>query len=157
MFEGITGALLVIGGYLGRVLSEWFGETRQEQRETRRRRQEFQSRALLELQEEMFKVLRGHATAYHHNLRAFREHGRWRSGHLSEGEDEELRLAMARVNILTARVDDDTVRGLVKDVIYLLGGSVVADTREESERSYDAAREVFDELNKRIGELLRSH
>jgi hypothetical protein len=152
----IIAAFSVLAGYLLKMASDWFGATNEEQRQRKQRRDEFQNKTLLELQETTYTVMRGHVRVVHHHEMAFRSSGYWGTGRQSDEESQEMFGAQVRLGILRVRVEDDQVRAMSTSLVELLTDAVIARTGEEAHGRIDKARILFGDLNNRIGELLRS-
>jgi hypothetical protein len=149
-------------GYGTKALSELLQHRRTRAREAREdarrdqiveRRTTFQRQTLLELQDACMDLVRGTGAAHHHDRMAFRKSGKRQL--LPDDVDQALLVAQMRTTKLVVRVRDDTARELVekfKSYASEVGG---AKTPQDSDQGMAAAAATFDELNRRIGQLLR--
>jgi hypothetical protein len=116
----------------------------------------FQRQTLLDLQDALFQLARAAGASYHQDLMAYRQTGQWQKQLLPDGSAEAVRLAQARTSILHVRVADVGVRELVcrfkAEVVAVLMSPGLA----ESEYSHASMGTTFEEINQRIGEILRS-
>src|SRR5260370_38435690 len=76
----------------------------------------FQRTTLLELQEEMIKLVRTTSQGYTADLKVYRETKKWRAQRLDDDLSEANRLAHARVTLLAVRVRDAKARALVNNL-----------------------------------------
>jgi hypothetical protein len=152
-------------GYGARSLTDWIQHRRTVARErevrnaTRHdqlfeRRTTFQRETLLVLQEVMMDL--GRATAHVNHLDAMAIRNTGKRQRLPEDLDEGYRLAQAKASMLAARVRDDATRELVDQFRNLSSTCVTTKTQDESDKALNAAFQIHDQLNQRIGELLRT-
>ncbi|MGD1027123.1 hypothetical protein [Candidatus Binatus soli] len=119
------------------------------------RRTDFQRQTLLDLQEATMQLMRATAAINHEDVMAFRKTGKWGMQLVGDELSEAHRLANARVTILRVRVRDQTVRDFVGDVQANGSSLVICRSEQESTRLMGTLFGAFDNLNGRIGELLR--
>lgn len=158
--------LTLIGGYLLKSLSDLLEHRRirareREAREASRRDQReerrttFQRQILLDLQEAVNDLARATGAANVQDVRAYRLTGEWQEQPLSEELSENFRLASRRTAILKSRVLDDLVRELVQRFKDSCGAAAFSASREAADSTLNVMASVFEELNERIGLLLR--
>ena len=164
----------LVGGYLFSLLTEAFRDKRQRDREERQRederevreaerrqeaedrRREFQRNTLLELQEVLHDLGRVQGHENYLDVMNFRKTGSWKPRPLLGEEMNNKALEAARrSNILLARVDDDTLRDLVRAMKDAGSKITFAESEEESNSAIRRSMEEFQKANERIGELLR--
>lgn len=148
----------VTDGIDSRRTSERERIAREESRQDRlfERRNDFQRQTLLDLQEATMQSMRATASINHEDVMAFRKTGKWGRQLVGDELSEAHRLANARVTILRVRVRDQAVRDLVRDLQANGTSLVMCGSEPESTRLLGTLFGVFDNLNGRIGELLRS-
>jgi hypothetical protein len=158
--------LTFVLGFLARAIPEWFQDRRlfRREQEARRasrrerledRRRNFQSENLLNLQESLYRLMRGAAAAHHHFLLAYKRTGEWGKQLLPRELDEMVRDAQARTSIFVVRIHDAGFREQVQHLKKLEVEATMAHTPSDSERAIQSMGELFVECNYRIGELLR--
>jgi|SRR5216684_1794069 len=119
-------ATLVIG-LIAKPITDWLDSRRICERERAARREmhrtqrlervnTFQRTTLLELQEEMIKLVRTTSQGYTADLKVYRETKKWRAQRLDDDLSEANRLAHARVTLLAVRVRDAKARALVNNL-----------------------------------------
>ncbi|GEM_PF-789296 len=101
------------------------------------------------------QLMRATAAINHEDVMAFRKTGKWGMQLVGDELSEAHRLANARVTILRVRVRDQTVRDFVGDVQANGSSLVICRSEQESTRLMGTLFGAFDNLNGRIGELLR--
>jgi hypothetical protein len=152
-------------GFVTRPFSDWIqhrltvGRDREAREATRRderteRRNAFQRDTLLNLQEAVMQLSRSTATIHHKDKMS--RHSTGKPALLPDDLDEGHRLGHVRVSMFSARVRDQSVRDLVEQLRQLSEGSVKSTAQTECNQSLNAMFQVSDELNQRIGELLRT-
>jgi hypothetical protein len=163
----VQGLLTFLGGYAARALSEWLQyrratkKDREAREELRRdklyeRRIAFQRQTLLDLQEATLQLARTVGAAHFQDEEAFRTTGKWGDHLFPDDLDENNRLAHARTYMLGVRVRDDAARELMMK-FKMYGDDVLkAKTRADSENAFGAMTAALDDLNQRVGEVLRS-
>lgn len=153
-------------GYAVAALSEWWrdqraykrereaqGERRQEQ--SHMRRNEFQRATLLELQDELVKLIRAIGEGHHQDVMAHRAGGAWQKQLYGNDLDSRIHAGMTKTSTLGVRVRDKDVRRLLSELRQQCSEAVHCKNEEISERAISLAQAVYDKLNDRIGELLR--
>jgi hypothetical protein len=158
--------LTLLLGYATKSLTDWLEHRRNTRREreareaVRRdqlfeRRTSFQRQTLLDLQEASMQLARSVGAIHHQDKMAYRSTGKWSKQLLGDELSEGNRLAQARTGLLGARVRDDTIRELIDKLKTYSAEVINSPTPEDSERAESSMTVVFDELNQRIGEVLR--
>jgi hypothetical protein len=161
-------------GYLFSLLTEAFRDRRQTVRERRarederaavkaaqdeaeeRRRRDFQRETLLELQEVLHDLARAYGAEHHMDLMHFRTTGSWTPRPMpSEELNERSFEAHRRCFILVARIDDDLLRGFVREMKDGGYGVLSATSEEQSREALARSSDAFELANQRIGDLLR--
>jgi hypothetical protein len=156
--------LTLLIGYGTKSLTDWFQHRRAVQREreareaTRQdqlfeRRATFQRETLLALQEAAMKLGRATGAIHHKDIMALRTTGKQQL--LPADLDEDYRVAQARTSMLASRVRDNAVRELVEQFRKFSTESTLVKTQEDN-RALTAMMQIHDQLNQRIGELLRT-
>ena len=115
----------------------------------------FQRATLLELQDAIMDLMRTSGVMHHKDLMAFKQTGQWQKQLYGEELSEANRVAMARTTVLRVRVRDATVRELVVRLKGYSFETSKSKTPEDSDTPAYQMAKVFEELNDRIGELLR--
>jgi hypothetical protein len=115
----------------------------------------FQRETLLELQEAAMQLARATGRTNYLDEMAFREGGEWRKNLLPPDLDEGYRVAQARVLMLAVRVRDETVRKLVDQLKDASTATIFSAQRDSADRALTFVVSAHEELQKRIGELLR--
>src|SRR5579859_668088 len=87
---------------------------------------------------------------------AFKATGSWGAPLHDEQLNEQERLLRARVNVLTARVLDEELRGLVGQMHDASWASVIARRKEDADAAHDLVADAFQRVNARLGEILRA-
>jgi hypothetical protein len=165
-FPVLTALLGTSLGYAAKFFTDWLHDRRSAEREreargaVRRdqlfeRRTTFQRQTLLDLQEAALELARAVGLAHHQDYLAFRATGQWGKQLIGEDLSERERLAHARTSLLGARVRDDPTRELVTKLKNYAGETVHSETRDESERALLGMGLALEELNQRVGEVLR--
>ena len=101
------------------------------------------------------QLARSVGAIHHQDEMAYRSSGKWSKQLLSDELDEGNRLAQARTGMLGARVRDDAIRDLIDKLKTHSAEAINSPTPKDSERAISNMTVVFDELNQRIGEVLR--
>jgi hypothetical protein len=157
--------LTLLLGYATKSLSEWleYRRTTRREREAREavrrdqlfeRRTTFQRQTLLDLQETSVQLLRSVVRITVIDKSAYHSTGEW-SKQLPDGLGEDNRLAQARIGMLGARVRDDAIRELLAKLKTHSVQAILSSTPDDTERVMSSMGLVYDELNQRIGEVLR--
>jgi hypothetical protein len=127
----------------------------QEQR--RERRNEFQRKTLLELQDAAMRLMQATHKTHHFDVMMFRKHGEMYAEPHPENISNEEQAANAITAVLGVRVRDRAIRELLQKMKdELTGATLYANSEEHSQLGMRQAGKQFVELNKRIGEVLRS-
>jgi hypothetical protein len=157
--------LTLLLGFVAKGVSDWIDYKRNAAREAKKlkfelkqklydRRVEFQRQTLLDLQDAVAKLGRFAGATYMQDLKAFKATGEWQKQRLSEDLDKEFTDTQRMVRILCVRLRDVDARQLVGKfsnecaMIGICG-------KDESDKVMERMSLSFDELNNRIGELLR--
>jgi hypothetical protein len=158
--------LTFVLGYVGRSISEWFQDRRilSREREARdaakreriaERNENFQRDNLLNLQESLYRLMRGAGAAHHRDMMAYKRTGAWERQLLPPDLDEMLTESQARTAMIMVRAQDTGLRKLVEQLKKLEVEVTLARTPSDSDRAVQSMAELFIECNLRIGELLR--
>jgi hypothetical protein len=156
--------LTLLIGYLTKYLTDWLQFRRSMQRErearenTRRdellaRRNTFQRETLLALQEAFMQLNRATGAINHQDNIAGQAGGRQQ---LPDGLSEGYHAAQTRTSMLVSRVRDARVRELVEKLRQFSVDSTMGGTQGDRNRAMAAMAELYDPLNQRIGEILRT-
>jgi hypothetical protein len=172
MPEAVTSAgwfpvATAFAGYAAGFVTEWFRDSRTARRERearaekraddlRARRAEFQRQTLLDLQEAMFQLARAAGTLYHQDVMTFRKTGVWGRQLVSDEVSEGHRAALARTDMLVARVRDEDIRHLVGQLRTRSGEVSTSRSEADAEGNIAAMMAAQEQANQRIGEVLRS-
>ncbi len=121
----------------------------------------FQRDTLIELQEQVSAYLRLNGKAGHADEMAWKAAGeptdRFLVSQLPEGLSEEINISQRRIQVLPQRVDDDAVRDGVRELVD--AANAIADPPDKKPPASAAKIRlgtVFQALNNRIGEILRT-
>lgn len=155
------------GGYGTAFITEWFRDLRTTRRERearaakwaddlRARQVEFQRQTLLDLQETMFQLARATGSIHHQDDKTFRKTGVWGKQLVDDGLSEGHRVAMARTNMLEARVRDDEIRHLVGQFRTCCAGASTSRSEADAGRCMASMMGIQEKTNERIGQVLRS-
>jgi hypothetical protein len=159
--------LTLLLGYFTKYLSDWFQHQRtvERDRENRvairrdrllERRTRFQRQTLLDLQEALMDLGRTTGAMHQHDEIAYRKSGDWqRRAYYPEDLSENDRIAMRRTAVLAVRVRDASVRELVQEFKDSASAVGMSASKEASDSAFYRMMPVFEELNQRIGEVLR--
>jgi len=154
-------------GFASSQVLEWLKDHRAYQRERDKRdyerrnrqleeRNQFQSQTLLELQETVVKVVRTIAHLYYLDVVNDLSNQKWRGHDLPHDFGESALEATLRTKILGARVRDESIRESLKLLeahrVEMLG----AYDFSESTKTMKCVEKIHDDLNERIGEMLRN-
>ena len=166
--EGVWLLLAAGIGYVASALQQWLADRRLDEREQRTRvalrveqqsdrREAFQRETLLALQDALRRLSRAtgaiqHLDVMHH--RTTREP--YARQQLDEEWNQKYQLAIVDVQMFTVRVMDDDLRHRINDLLDHVSAVISAPSESEAKASLDAGVTLSMELNKRIGELLRS-
>ena len=153
-------------GYAVKVATDWVQHRRTLERERdarqaqRRdllseRRSDFQRQTLLDLQEAVMDVARTTGAMHHEDQMAYHNTRNWGRQLYAPDLDERNSAAMRRTSMLAVRVRDESVRDLVQRFKSHSANATTRRSREESESEMAEMATVFENLNYRIGEILR--
>jgi hypothetical protein len=159
--------LTMVVGFGMSSLSEWLWHRRATQRErdardAARRDQLFQQRSafqretMFELQEAIMQLARATGAIHHQDEMSYRNSQKWQKQLLPNELDEGYRYAQVRTSMLAARIRDDAVRKLVAELRHHSVEITMSATREASDCAMMGMVHMHDELNERIGALLRT-
>ena len=165
-FSVLLPVFTLLLGYLLKLFSDWVQHRRTLEREREMRlaernakladrRVEFQRQTLLELQDAVIEVARTTASMAHHDLVNFRRNGTWQRDLYPADLDRDAMLAMRRTSVLMVRVRDETTRQLVQRVKDSSVAATGSHDQETSDSELLKLARAFEELQPRIGELLR--
>jgi|SRR5271170_4786890 len=121
------------------------------------RRNEFQRQTLLALQDSAMKLMQTTTALHHADLMSYHEEGKWPTKPYPADTERENMLANAQTALLGVRVYDDVVRERLQQLKDKCTFGTLPFSDEALSRA--AMREagiIFVQLNKRIGEVLRS-
>lgn len=153
-------------GYVLKVISDSFQDRRtlrreREAREAARRAQIyerhviFQRQTLLDLQDALNDLGRATGAMHIQDEKAYRATGEWHKQPYTEEVNENCRLAFRRVSTFRVRVHDDSVRELAQKFKNYSSEVITNVDRDMSVAALSCAFKVAEELNERIGEILR--
>ncbi|HTV86968.1 MAG TPA: hypothetical protein VME63_16330 [Dyella sp.] len=133
-------------------------EARREQRldAVQLRRVEFQRSTLLDLQNAMQKLARATGKASHEDTMAFRQTGEWGKNLVSEEADTGSLEGHTSINILRVRVSDNYIRAVAEKFSRACSRHVHCKSEAESDACINEMFKYMQELNERIGEILRT-
>jgi hypothetical protein len=165
-FPVVTPVVTLLLGYAPKSISELVGHQRalereREAREVARRdklnehRTDFQRQTLLDLQEALLNLTRTAGATHHEDIMAHRRTGEWQKQRIGEELNENVCLAMVRTAILGVRVHDDLVREMVQQCRDYASTVSISPSPNDSEVAMAAMGSTLEELNQRVGELLR--
>jgi hypothetical protein len=158
--------LTFVLGFGSSLAAEWLRDARVTRRERvarqemgmlqqAERRAEFQRETLLNLQEALDSYVRSAFRAWHHDIMARRSGEPWHETPLPSELDEALREANVRTMILAARVEDERLRELVKEIKTTCDMMMLHGAPEHVEEISRTASRLHDESNERVGVILR--
>lgn len=175
--SGWLPALTALLGFVTASVLDWLRDRRAEQRErnaaertaarereardaARReqrfeRRTAFQRQTLLDLQEATLRLVRATGEMNHLDTVASRGGGEWGKQLFGEDLNDRARLAQAQTTVLGVRVRDDAVRNGIKIVKNECVAATSSRSEEEAKRAMHRMSDAFDEMNERLGEILR--
>jgi hypothetical protein len=119
------------------------------------RRVTFQRATLLELQEELAKLVRATGEGHHQDVMAHKAGGHWQRQLYNEELNQRMHLANVKTLLLGVRVRDEQVRELTKNLRELSASVARSRTPEAAEHALYEGTLIYEKLNDRIGELLR--
>jgi hypothetical protein len=156
----------LILGYVGSLVTEWVRDSRAATREARaqdqarthdrvERRNEFQRQTLLSMQEAVFDLVRSVGALHTEDLVTHQRTGKWNE--LGSDEWNEKNMVANRMNaMLSARVLDDNLREQIERLRTAATRVLLARSKQESEKEMDNMVALFEHVNGRVGEILRS-
>ena len=170
--DGLTPAIwfpvvtLILGLAL-KAIFDLFNERRVEARDARIRiekrkesiqlqRIENQRKLLLNIQQALAKLMRAVACQHLEDVTNQRLKGEWAKESISEEVSTAVREAFMQVNLLRVQLLEEDLRGQVSTLTSLCTGVTMAKDENESVTNWMSSSVVFDQLNDRIGEVLRS-
>lgn len=156
----------LVFGYVLSVISDSFKDRRTLQRErearkaTRRaqmyeRRVTFQRQTLLDLQDALNDLARAVGAIHLEDERTYHQIREWNKMPHTQDASENCRLAFRRMSTFRVRVHDDTVRELAQKFQNYSSDVTTGDDRNMAFAALSGAFKVAEELNERIGEILR--
>lgn len=155
-------ALTLVVGFLIASVTEWWRDLRisKRAREARKeaireRRIHFQRKTLLDLQEEMLKLIRTTGEMHRADNMAFRTTGAWQKQKIEENLDDRGFVANLQASKLGVRVRDELVRKLLEMVRSEAISTIDSRNPEDAECAIKNMQIASEKLNERIGELLR--
>jgi hypothetical protein len=117
-------------------------------------RMDFQRKTLLRLQVALRKFARAEGVAWHHTEMEHRKTGNW-GVRLPDEMNQDTYDTLSRVLLLSNRVIDDELRGLIDRLTHSAFESMMTRTKDAAEPHWDRFHEELDEANDRLGKLLR--
>ncbi len=165
-WSGVVSVIAFLGGFGAKWLLDLeqnrrvTAREREARREARRdllteRRADFQRKNLLDLQEACTRLIRKAGQANHHDKMTLKKTGEWQKGLLPEEVNEEFRLGQATVSMLEVRVRDSEIRGLTKELRTRCTSVVISSDVAASDKALAQMATTHEELNHRIGAVLR--
>lgn len=156
----------LILGYVTKALSDWIQHRRtlERERETRPeirqdvatdRRIQFQRQTLLDLQEAAMGLARNTGSMNHLDVMGHRTAGIWHGQRYPDDLNENHALATARTSMLVVRVDDAEVRELADAFKTSASEATLSKTAANADSWMMKMAKSFDELQQRIGIVLR--
>jgi hypothetical protein len=153
-------------GYATKYISDWLQNRRlvERERETRRdarrdalaeARRQFQRQTLLDLQPVVFDVARNAGLMRQFDMNNNRQMQIWQTGLYPDDLAEGRRIAVARTSMLLVRVSDPRVRDLAVDFRNSAVSIGSNKSRDELIMFSDKMAVSYEELQERIGEVLR--
>jgi hypothetical protein len=146
---------LVLGWFLN-TITEHFHHRQLRRDRIIERRGQFQQETLLALQEAIADLARAAASIHFHDMNAYMKSGEWSRTMLTEGLSEEERAARARTAMLAIRVRDDKVREFVDEFKAQTLRIIDSDSAQSSKAEVTRLGDIYERLQTRIGEILRS-
>jgi hypothetical protein len=166
----LTDSLLPLGtfllGYGGKSLSDWLLHRRtmerdREAREVARRdqllerRNAFQRQTLLDLQDALMLLGRTYGQMHHQDVMTYKQTGEWQKHKFPGDLAEESRATQSHTSVLVSRVRDENVRELVQKFKDYGVSTLQCANRELGDRAMLLMATTSNEVNQRIGEILR--
>lgn len=159
--------ITLLAGFASKWVFDWLSHKRvlAKEREARlaqvrtqmlERRITFQRQTLLDLQDALSKLGRATGAAAHQDRMAFRTTGQWQRQHLTDGWSDKFQEAQVAAQTLSVRVRDDLVRDLVSQMKTACVETLLCSGLEESDAAMIRAMNFHEQLNDRVGMILRS-
>jgi len=153
---------LVLGWFLSES-SSWF-KTRRDERSRRLQRTEskedqraeFQRQTLLDIQEKLLELSRSTFRIYFADLTAQNQGKRWGTDPVPEDLAEKDRALTMTLTALTVRIADDSLREQVGNYRETCKRVSFATSQDEARQAHVEMGQLFEGINARLGELLRS-
>lgn len=145
---------LVLGAALTIVLEFARGQMERKQRK-QDRRDDFQHKTALDLQEAVYSHVQNLAAIMHFQRMGYLGSNRWRSKLLPDDLNDADYEGRLHIAMLAVRIQDAEIRRLVGEYTEVAGRTVTAMSMEAAEEANNQATTVRKQLNDRIGELLR--
>jgi hypothetical protein len=162
-----SGAVSVLLGFATSWLSARYQNTAtvKRERESRlavhrdqlaERRAEFQRQTLIELQDAVFDLMRATGAMHHQDEMAFRKTGQWQKQFLGDELDQKALMSNRRTSMFKVRVRDGSLRDMVGKLSNLCAQVAISIDRDHSNGAMMEAGELFEKVQERIGELIRT-
>jgi hypothetical protein len=162
----ISSGVFTLLGFAVKWASDWLQNKRQVEREREARntsrsqlltdrRRDFQRQTLLDLQEALNDLARATGEMHHKDVMAAKQSGQWQKQLFGEEVNNRAMLAMRRTSTLGVRVHNDAVRNMVFVIRDAAAKVTASRTEEDSEMAFVLMVANLDQLQHRIGELLR--
>jgi hypothetical protein len=119
------------------------------------RRNNFQRQTLLELQEAISDIARTTASMHLGDLKSVKQTGEWQKHLYPEDLDEKSMLAFRKTSILNSRIRDEVLRKAVNQFKGHAANVTDSGSQGISVFEFQKMAEVFEQVNERIGQLLR--
>ncbi len=163
LLTAITTAVTLVLGWLLSEGSNLFKTSRQEnirklaRKEAKEGRQaEFRRETLLEVQDKLLQLSRSTFQIYFADLKAHNEGGDWSTNKLPEELAEKDRVLVMDLTALTARVADDRLREEIEGYRKTCTMVSFATSQDGVRQANAETQRLFNAINARLGELLRS-
>jgi hypothetical protein len=164
---GLLPVLTLLLGYGIKYFEDWVQHNRtlERERETRsalrqdaivERRTQFQRQTLLELQTSVMALARHTSQMHVEDMREYHSAEKWHPKPYPDEMNENCRAARAQTSMLFVRVNDVKVRDLAIFVRKFASEVVSANGPDESLNWFVKMSQVFEELQERIGIVLRA-
>lgn len=158
---------LVLGLAL-KAAFDFLNEKRAEEREKKIRlekrkeliqqqRVENQRKLLMEIQEVLAKLMRSVSLQHLEDVANYRASGKWAKEDISEEVSLGVMEGFRRANLLRVRVFDDHLRQQISDLTSRCTKVTRAESERESELAWMESGYFFNDVNERLGEILRAY
>jgi hypothetical protein len=152
-----SGAVSVLLGFATSWLSARYQNTATVKRDQlAERRAEFQRQTLIELQDAVFDLMRATGAMHHQDEMAFRKTGQWQKQFLGDELDQKALMSNRRTSMFKVRVRDGSLRDMVGKLSNLCAQVAISIDRDHSNGAMMEAGELFEKVQERIGELIRT-